>query len=108
MHIDLDIDAPDSITADVAVIGGGAAGITMARRLLAGGRSVVLLESGGLEWEGAGADLRVIGVEHDATVVRPVVVQRQDQPLERAAGMHMDRYGGHGNGLKAMAGCAIP
>lgn len=57
MHIDLDIDAPDSITADVAVIGGGAAGITMARRLLAGGRSVVLLESGGLDWEDAAADL---------------------------------------------------
>lgn len=57
MHIDLLSDAPDSITADVAVIGGGAAGITMARRLLAGGRSVVLLESGGLDWDAAIADL---------------------------------------------------
>ncbi|MGF7147145.1 choline dehydrogenase-like flavoprotein [Sphingomonas zeicaulis] len=57
MHIDLLSDAPDSVAADVAVIGGGAAGITMARRLLAGGRSVVLLESGGLDWEAAIADL---------------------------------------------------
>ena len=35
--------------------------------------------------EGAGADLHVVGLQDDAALVRPVVVQRQDQPLEGAA-----------------------
>jgi choline dehydrogenase-like flavoprotein len=35
----------------VCVIGAGAAGITLTRRLLAAGRTVVLLESGGLDYE---------------------------------------------------------
>lgn len=41
----------------MAIIGAGAAGITMARRLLDGGLSVLLLESGGLDYESASADL---------------------------------------------------
>lgn len=51
MLIDLDGSAPDRFEADVAIIGAGAAGITMARRLLAGGASVLLLESGGEDYE---------------------------------------------------------
>lgn len=39
------------LEADVAVVGGGAAGIALARELGAGGRSVLLVESGGLEYE---------------------------------------------------------
>ena len=39
------------------MIGAGAAGITLARRLLASGRQVVLLESGGLDYEAPVADL---------------------------------------------------
>ena len=35
--------------------------------------------------KGAGADLHVVGLEDDAALVRPVGVQRQDQPLEGAA-----------------------
>ena len=42
---------------EVCIIGAGAAGLTVARRLLAKGRSVVLLESGGRDYEAAIADL---------------------------------------------------
>lgn len=57
MHFDLGLGAPDRLHADFAIVGAGAAGITMARRLLRGGRSVILLESGGLDYEQAAADL---------------------------------------------------
>ncbi len=57
MHCDLERDGPDRLDADVAVIGAGAAGITLARRLLAEGLSVILLESGGLDYEKETADL---------------------------------------------------
>jgi choline dehydrogenase-like flavoprotein len=56
--IDLDqADGASLIESEVCVIGAGAAGITLARRLLAAGRSVVLLESGGLDHEPPVADL---------------------------------------------------
>lgn len=42
---------------EVCVIGAGAAGLTIARRLLARGRSVVILESGGRDYEADIADL---------------------------------------------------
>jgi choline dehydrogenase-like flavoprotein len=42
---------------EVCVIGAGAAGLTLTRRLLAKGHSVVLLESGGNDYEAATADL---------------------------------------------------
>ncbi len=42
---------------EVCVIGAGAAGISLTRRLLKLGRTVVLLESGGLDYEAAVADL---------------------------------------------------
>ncbi len=57
MHFDLEQGGPQRLFADVAIIGGGVAGITVARRLLAGGLSVVLLESGGLDFEQPSADL---------------------------------------------------
>ena len=57
MLIDLAAGAPDKFEADVAIIGAGAAGITMARRLVAAGKTVILLESGGLDYEAATADL---------------------------------------------------
>ncbi len=57
MLTELGAGSPDLYEADVAVIGAGAAGITMARRLLAGGKSVILLESGGLDYEAGTADL---------------------------------------------------
>jgi choline dehydrogenase-like flavoprotein len=58
MHLDLqDADADRALEADVCVVGSGAAGLTAARRLLARGRSVTLLESGGLDFEAAVADL---------------------------------------------------
>ncbi|HYD25702.1 MAG TPA: GMC family oxidoreductase [Croceibacterium sp.] len=43
--------------AEVCVIGAGAAGLTICRRLLAQGRRVVLLESGGRDYEAQIADL---------------------------------------------------
>lgn len=45
------------IDTDVAIIGAGAAGITLARRLAADGRDVCLLESGGLDFERDTQDL---------------------------------------------------
>jgi choline dehydrogenase-like flavoprotein len=57
VHFDLDQGGPERLFADVAIIGAGVAGITVARRLLAGGLSVVLLESGGLDYEQPSADL---------------------------------------------------
>ena len=57
MLIDLNSAAPEKLEADVAVIGAGAAGITVARRLVAAGKSVILLESGGLDYEAETAAL---------------------------------------------------
>ena len=57
MRIDCAIEAPEAVTADVAIVGSGAAGQAAARRLLARGCSVVLLESGGLDHEEAYTDL---------------------------------------------------
>lgn len=66
MHVDLADSAPDLLEADVAVVGGGAAGLTLARRLVDGGRSVLLLESGGLDYEAASAELnRGFNVGHE-------------------------------------------
>jgi choline dehydrogenase-like flavoprotein len=44
-------DGELALEGEVCVIGAGAAGITLTRRLLAAGRTVVLLESGGLDYE---------------------------------------------------------
>ena len=57
MRIDCAIEAPEAVTADVAIVGSGAAGQAAARRLLARGRSVVLIESGGLDHDPRPADL---------------------------------------------------
>lgn len=40
-----------TVEADICIIGGGAAGITLARDLAGGGRRTILLESGGLDFE---------------------------------------------------------
>lgn len=56
--IDLDRQSEAlTLDGDVCVVGAGAAGITLARRLLARGRGVILLESGGLDYEAPVADL---------------------------------------------------
>lgn len=57
MHLDLNKGTPGRLDCDVAIIGAGAAGITAARRLLAAGLHVILLESGGLDYEPATSDL---------------------------------------------------
>jgi choline dehydrogenase-like flavoprotein len=59
MHIDLDDGVPAELETDSCVIGAGAAGITVARRLLAAGQRVVLVESGGLDFEPDTAALNV-------------------------------------------------
>lgn len=58
MHLDLNhADAVGDLTGEVCVIGSGVAGLTVTRRLLESGRSVILLESGGLDYEKATAEL---------------------------------------------------
>src|SRR5687768_4178384 len=58
MLLDLDeAAAPVSRQTEVCVIGAGAAGICLARRLLAAGHEVMLLESGGVDFERAISDL---------------------------------------------------
>jgi choline dehydrogenase-like flavoprotein len=57
LHIDLNQDGPDELEADVAIVGAGVAGIVLTQRLLARGLRVILLESGGLDYEAATADL---------------------------------------------------
>jgi choline dehydrogenase-like flavoprotein len=57
MRIDCAFDAPEALTADVAIVGSGAAGQAAARRLLALGNSVALIESGGFDHDDASADL---------------------------------------------------
>jgi choline dehydrogenase-like flavoprotein len=57
MLIDLPESTRELIEADVAVIGAGAAGITVARQLIADGKTVVLLESGGIDHEAASSNL---------------------------------------------------
>jgi len=58
MFIDLlDIGVAIERRTEICIIGAGAAGITLARRLLAAGHEVVLLESGGTDYEAGIADL---------------------------------------------------
>lgn len=57
MQIDLEQSELAALNADVCIVGTGAAGISMARGLLARGHSVTLLESGGFDYEPATAAL---------------------------------------------------
>src|SRR5512139_3290387 len=67
MLMDCASEAPEAVTADVAIVGSGAAGQAAARRLLAQGHSIVLIESGGLDHAEASADLNrgdIVGQEY--------------------------------------------
>jgi len=67
MRIDCSRESPEAVTADVAIVGSGAAGQAAARRLLARGYSVVLVESGGLDHAEATTDFNrgeIIGHEY--------------------------------------------
>ncbi|HEY5458210.1 MAG TPA: GMC family oxidoreductase [Sphingomicrobium sp.] len=67
MRIDCAWEAPEAVTADVAIVGSGAAGQAAARRLLSRGCSVVLIESGGIDHDDATADFNrgdIVGQEY--------------------------------------------
>src|SRR3546814_10258537 len=60
MMLDLDtVDGTIRRRTEVCVVGAGVAGIALTRRLLAAGHEVLLLESGGTDFEAATADLNV-------------------------------------------------
>lgn len=68
MLIDLN-DANDltELNADVCIVGGGAAGVAMARKLASLGHDICLLEAGGLDFEQATQDLCIgdnLGMEY--------------------------------------------
>ena len=52
-------DGSDEIECDLCIAGAGAAGITLARAFVGTGLRVVVLESGGLDWEDETQDLYV-------------------------------------------------
>ncbi|OWU72330.1 hypothetical protein ATO3_16895 [Marinibacterium profundimaris] len=58
-----DLDAGEDLSADVLVIGGGPAGLTVARELGGSGREVLLLESGGLDEDPSAEDLNTTRAE---------------------------------------------
>lgn len=68
MLIDLnDASAPELLESDVCVVGGGAAGVALARKLTRNGHDVCLLEAGGMDFEQATQDLcfgEVVGMEY--------------------------------------------
>jgi choline dehydrogenase-like flavoprotein len=67
MLIDCAFEAPEAVTADVAIVGSGAAGQAAARRLLSQGHSIVLIESGGFDHSEVSADLNrgdIVGQEY--------------------------------------------
>jgi choline dehydrogenase-like flavoprotein len=57
MLIDLDQNSLHRFSADICIVGTGAAGLTLASVLLRSGASVMMLESGGLEHEDRAEDL---------------------------------------------------
>jgi len=73
MRIDCAREAPEAVTADVAIVGSGAAGQAAARRLLSRHCTVVLIESGGLDHDEASADFN-----------RGDIVGQPYHPLEHA------------------------
>ena len=88
MRIDCARDAPEAVTADVAIVGSGAAGQAAARRLLSRRCSVVLIESGGLDHDEASADFNrgdVVGQPYHPLEHSPAaLLWRDDRHLGRA------------------------
>ena len=86
--------APGStLTADVCIIGAGAAGITLARALAASGHTVVLLESGGFEPDAATQALyrgRSVGLPLD-----PIGHEGLDGPRLRYFGGTTNHWAGY-------------
>ena len=94
MLVDARQVTPDStLTADVCIMGTGAAGITLARALAVSGHTVLLLESGGFEFDDATQALyrgRSVGLPLD-----PVAHQGLDGPRLRYFGGSTNHWAGY-------------
>ena len=88
-----EVPAGTTLTADVCIIGTGAAGITLARALGASGRTVLLLESGGFDLDDATQSLykgKSVGIPID-----PVVDLGLDAPRLRYFGGTTNHWAGY-------------
>lgn len=70
-----DIASDDTLAADVCVVGSGAAGLTLARRLDGIGRRVIVLEAGGFQHDEA-AEADSFEIEHTGVPFRNPVASR--------------------------------
>jgi choline dehydrogenase-like flavoprotein len=70
-----DIAADDTLDAEICVVGSGAAGLTLARRLDGTGRRVIVLEAGGFEHDET-AEVDSFEIEHAGTPYRNPIASR--------------------------------
>ncbi|MDB5422137.1 MAG: hypothetical protein JWR59_2084 [Brevundimonas sp.] len=88
MIVDLNDIESDELQADLCIVGGGAAGLTLAAALAKSGRQILVLEAGGLKTTGAAEDL------YKGEVLGPGVHPQPHEYRVRALGGSSRAWGG--------------